>query len=60
MVSQAAYRTLSDGRTGTDMVVVPGWSDGAFPVWLGRTETGAVGCFVLDLLVPDLTAAEPA
>ena len=54
---EAPYRTLSSART--DMVVVPGWSDGACLVWLGRTEDGSPGSFVLDFRVPDLADAEP-
>lgn len=60
MDSEAAYRTLSDRKTGTDLVIVPGWSDGSTPVWLGRTEDGALGAFVLDLLLSDLATAEVA
>jgi hypothetical protein len=52
------YRTLS--AKNTDLVIVPGWSDGANPVWLGRTEDGTLGCYVLDFLLSDLATAEPA
>jgi hypothetical protein len=38
---------------------VPGWSDGANPVWLGRTAGGTLGGYVLDFLVPDLATAQP-
>ncbi|WP_231950637.1 DUF4241 domain-containing protein [Allokutzneria albata] len=41
------------------MIIVPGWSDGAFPVWLGRTDNGALSCFVLNFHVPDLATARP-
>ncbi|KJK42895.1 hypothetical protein UK23_35240 [Lentzea aerocolonigenes] len=54
----AVYRTLSDGEV--DMIIVPGWSDGAFPVWLGRAEDGSVSRFVADFQVPALATAEPA
>ncbi|NUT51859.1 MAG: DUF4241 domain-containing protein, partial [Saccharothrix sp.] len=57
MSGEAPYRTLS-GAT-TDLVVVPGWSDGANPVWLGRAEDGSLVCYVLDFLVPDLATARP-
>jgi hypothetical protein len=55
---EARHHRLSDGRT--DLIIVPGWSDGAFPVWLGRTADGAIGCFVLDFHAPELATAEPA
>ena len=40
-------------------MIVPGWTDGAYPVWLGRAEDGAVSCVVVDFLVPDLRDAVP-
>ena len=43
----------------TDLIIVPGWSDEADPVWLGRAEDGALGCCVVDFLVPDLATARP-
>lgn len=55
--TEGAFRTLSAGAT--DMVIVPGWSDGTNPVWLGRTADGAVGSYVVDFLWPDLATAEP-
>ncbi|MGW6934634.1 DUF4241 domain-containing protein [Lentzea sp. NPDC054927] len=57
---EAVFHRLSDPKTGTDLVIVPGWSDGAYPVWIGRTEDGAIGCFILDFRVPELANAEPA
>lgn len=54
---EAVHHRLSDGRT--DLIIVPGWSDGAFPVWLGRTADGAIGCCVLDFHAPELATAEP-
>lgn len=57
MGSDDVYRTLS--AKGTDLIIVPGWSDGANPTWLGRTEDGALSCFVLDFLVPNLATAQP-
>jgi hypothetical protein len=57
---EAVFHRLSDPKTGTDLVIVPGWSDGAYPVWIGRTEDSAIGCFVLDFRVPELANAEPA
>ncbi len=58
-VPEVGHRTISDRRTGTDLVVVPGWTDGAYPTWLGRTEDGAIGCFVVDFMIPDLDTATP-
>lgn len=57
---KSVHHTLSSAQTGTDMVIVPGWSDGACPVWLGRTENGVLACYVLDFLLPELATAEPA
>lgn len=60
MDSNAAYHTISAKNTGTNMIIVPGWSDGASPVWLGRTTDGALSCYVVDFLVPDLATAQPS
>ncbi len=49
--AEAPYDTISDRETGTDLVVVPGWTDGAYPTWLGRTEDGAIACVVVDFMV---------
>jgi hypothetical protein len=54
---KAAHRTLSTDKT--DLIIVPGWSDGSFPVWLGYAGNGALSCFVLDLFAPDLANARP-
>jgi hypothetical protein len=52
----APYRTIS--AKNTNMIIVPGWSDGSFPVWLGRAQDGTLSCYVLDFLV--LATAQPA
>jgi hypothetical protein len=54
-----SYYTMSDKKTGTDLIIVPGWSDGANPVWLGRARDGALSCYVVDFLEPDLATAQP-
>lgn len=54
MDAAAHWHTVSDPETGTDLIIVLGWTDGAYPVWLGRAEDGAISCFVLDFMVPDL------
>ena len=28
-----------------------GWGDGDYPVWIGRTGDGAIGCFIVDMLM---------
>ncbi len=53
------FRTIADEKTGTDAVIVPGWTDGSYPVWLGRAADGAAGCFVVDFMAPDLSDATP-
>jgi hypothetical protein len=58
MTGKPLYRTLSSGAT--DLVVVPGWSDGACLVWLGRAADGSLSRFVVDLQVPPLATSEPA
>lgn len=54
-----AFRTVSDEKTGTDLVIVKGWTDGAYPVWLGRSAEGTIAAVVVDLMAPDLDDAEP-
>jgi hypothetical protein len=49
--AEAPYDTISDRKTGTDLVVVAGWTDGAYPTWLGRAEDGAIACVVVDFMV---------
>lgn len=56
--STAAYHALS--AENTDLIIVRGGSDGSFPTWLGRTEDGAIGCYVVDFLVSDMATARPA
>jgi uncharacterized protein DUF4241 len=55
--AEVAYRTITDGRT--DLVIVSGWTDGAYPVWLGRTGDGTIASVVLDFMDPDLAQAKP-
>jgi hypothetical protein len=58
-IDKAPSRTISDEGTGTDLVVVSGWTDGTYPVWLGRAEDGEISCFVVDFMSPDLADAKP-
>jgi len=37
-----------------------GWGDGSYPVWIGRTRDGAVGCFIVDMLMLAAPAAASA
>lgn len=60
MGSATPYQVLADRKTGTNLVIVPGTSDGAYPVWLGRAADGTLSCYVLDFLEPDMRTAEPA
>lgn len=42
---------LVDATTGANLVMYDsGWGDGAYPVWIGRSTTGEVTCFVADML----------
>ncbi|MGC1209910.1 MAG: DUF4241 domain-containing protein [Micromonospora sp.] len=42
------YRTIASG----DMVAwSSGWGDGTYPTWIGYDTTGAVTCFVADMLL---------
>ncbi|HET9137734.1 DUF4241 domain-containing protein [Actinophytocola sp.] len=43
---------LADPESGGSLVAFSsGWGDGMYPTWLGRTATGEVACFVIDLLI---------
>lgn len=59
LAGEGVHHTIADPTTGTDMIIVPCWGDGAYPVWLGRAEDGAISCLVLDFLLPDLDTARP-
>jgi hypothetical protein len=47
----------NEESTATLIAFSSGYGDGAYPVWIGRTEDGEIGCFVADLLV--LAKAQP-
>ncbi|MFI8503320.1 DUF4241 domain-containing protein [Streptomyces sp. NPDC085524] len=50
--------TVADPASGTNLIAFPsGFGDGSYPVWIGRAASGAVTCFVADMLV--LHGAEP-
>lgn len=59
IADRAVFRTISDEKTGTDAVIVPGWTDGAYPAWLGRAADGAISCVVVDFMSPELSDATP-
>ncbi|MFJ4058827.1 DUF4241 domain-containing protein [Streptomyces albogriseolus] len=40
---------LPGTQTGPNLIAFSaGWGDGSYPVWIGRTEDGQVGCVVVD------------
>jgi hypothetical protein len=51
------YHTIS--AENTDLVIVPGWSDGSFPTWLGRGADGTLCCYVVDFFDSDMATAQP-
>lgn len=55
----AAYSVLSDEKTSSNIVIVFGWTDGAYPTWLGRAADGSLSCYVVDFTAPDLAKATP-
>jgi hypothetical protein len=52
-------QTISDEKSGTDLVIVAGWTDGGHPVWIGRTDDGVITSVVVDFMSPDLHEAKP-
>nr|AXL05843.1 DUF4241 domain-containing protein [uncultured bacterium] len=58
--ASGGFRAVACRVTGTDRIITSGSGDGAYPVWLGRAQDGAISCYVLDFLDPDLATARPA
>lgn len=51
----SAYQPLDvvDPGSGANVIAFQtGLGDGHYPVWIGRTPGGSVGCFIVDMLVP--------
>lgn len=48
-------RELTDDASGANLIAFSsGWGDGSYPVWIGRTASGDIACFVADLLTFDI------
>lgn len=43
---------LADPVSGANVIgFETGWGDGSYPVWIGRTQDGAVACYLVDMLM---------
>lgn len=48
-------RELTDDASGANLIAFSsGWGDGSYPVWIGRTASGDIACFVADMLTFDV------